>query len=77
MIPDAVSDLQVLELDATLSRRDDDARLISTVRGTRPGAGQILVPEKMPIRDAIEDLFAIWPVSEAEEWVNQLRRLPL
>jgi hypothetical protein len=23
------------------------------------------------------DLFAIWHLSEAEEWVNQTRRLPL
>jgi hypothetical protein len=31
----------------------------------------------MAIRDAIEDLFTIWHVSEAEEWVNPMRRLPL
>ena len=37
----------------------------------------ILVPKKMPIRDAIEELLLIWQVSEAEEWINQMRRLPL
>jgi hypothetical protein len=39
--------------------------------------GMILVPKKMPIRVAIEDLLLIWQVSEAEEWTNQMRRLPL
>ena len=29
----------------------------------------------MPIGAAIEDLLLIWQVSEAEEWINQLRRL--
>ncbi len=39
--------------------------------------GMILVPDKMPIRDVVEDLLLIWQVSEAEEWINQMRRLPL
>ncbi len=39
--------------------------------------GMILVPKKMPIGAAIEDLLLIWQVSEAEEWINQMRRLPL
>jgi hypothetical protein len=32
----------------------------------------ILVPEKVPIREAIEDLLAIWRVTEAEEWASRL-----
>ena len=39
--------------------------------------GMILVPKKVPIGAAIEDLLLIWQVSEAEEWINQMRRLPL
>jgi len=37
----------------------------------------ILVPKKMPIGVAIEDLLLIWQVSEAGEWIDQMRRLPL
>jgi len=40
-------------------------------------AGIILVPTKMPIGGAIEELLSIWQVSEAEEWINRIRRLPL
>ena len=40
-------------------------------------AGLILVPAKLPIRDAIEDLLLIWHITEAEEWVNYMQRLPL
>ena len=41
--------------------------------------GMILVPKKMRIGPAIEDLLLVWQVSEAEEWINQMRRgrLPL
>jgi hypothetical protein len=37
----------------------------------------ILVPEKVPIRDAIEDLRLIWHLTEAEQWMNRLEWLPL
>jgi hypothetical protein len=78
-----MSDLDVLDLGAALGR----VIVTHDVR-TMPGwfrrfienrlcPGLVLVPEKMPIRDAIEDLLTIWYVSEAEEWVNQMRRLPL
>lgn len=40
-------------------------------------AGLILVPEKLSIRDAIEDLLLIWHATEAEEWINDMKRLPL
>ncbi len=83
VIPDGMSDFQVLELGATLGRvivthdvRTMPAWFQQFVKA-RPCPGLILVPEKTPIRDAIEDLFTIWHVSEAEEWVNQMRRLPL
>jgi len=83
VIPDGMSDLQVLELGAALGRvlvthdvRTMPAWFQQFVEG-RPCPGLILVPEKMPIRDAIEDLYTIWHVSESEEWANQMRRLPL
>ncbi|MGA3168851.1 MAG: DUF5615 family PIN-like protein [Terriglobia bacterium] len=37
----------------------------------------ILIPQKLPLSTAIEQLVMIWVASEAEEWVNQVRFLPL
>ena len=39
--------------------------------------GVILIPQKLPLSTAIEQLLTIWLASEAEEWVNQIRFLPL
>jgi len=39
--------------------------------------GVILIPQKLPLSTAIEQLLMIWLASEAEEWVNQIRFLPL
>jgi hypothetical protein len=36
-----------------------------------------LIPQKLPLSTAIEQLSLIWLASEAEEWVNQIRFLPL
>jgi hypothetical protein len=43
----------------------------------RSCAGLILVAERLPIRDVIEDLLLIWHVAEAGEWVNRMEWLPL
>jgi hypothetical protein len=83
VIPDHMHDMQVLELGATLSRvivTHDVRTMPGWFRGfteRRRCSGLILVPDTMTIRDAIEDLLLIWQVSEAEEWINQMRRLPL
>lgn len=39
--------------------------------------GVFLNPQKLPLSTAIERLALIWLASEAEEWVNQIRFLPL
>jgi hypothetical protein len=39
--------------------------------------GLILIPRSMPMGQAIEEILLIWHVSEAEEWTNLFRRLPL
>jgi hypothetical protein len=39
--------------------------------------GVIVIPQKLPIRAAVEDLFLIWTASEAEEWRNRIPVLPL
>ena len=66
VIPDGMSDLEVLELGASLGRvivshdvRTMPAWFQQSVEA-RPCPGLILVPEKTSIRDAIEDLFTIW-----------------
>lgn len=46
-----------------------------TARQTSPGV--ILIPQKLTPSAAIEELVTIWLASEAEEWVNQIRFLPL
>jgi hypothetical protein len=40
-------------------------------------SGLILVQQKTPIAAVIEDLILIWAASEAEEWQNNVRFLPL
>jgi len=83
VIPERMQDTQVLELGAKLGR----VIVTHDVR-TMPGwfrnfiedhvcPGLILVPDRMTIREAIEDLLLIWHLSEAQEWINQMRRLPL
>ena len=37
--------------------------------------GVIVVPQSMPIAQAIGELHLAWSASEAEEWVNSIRRL--
>jgi hypothetical protein len=36
-----------------------------------------LIPQTLPLSTAIEQLSLIWLAPEAEEWVNQIRFLPL
>ena len=43
----------------------------------RASPGVILIPQKLALSTAIEDLVTISLASEAEEWVNQIRFLPL
>ncbi len=83
VIPEKMEDPQVLELGAARGRIivTHDVRTMPAHFGdfaaVQPSPGLILVPKKMPIGAAIEDLLLIWQVSEAGEWINQMRRLPL
>jgi predicted nuclease of predicted toxin-antitoxin system len=47
------------------------------LRAGEPLAGLLLVSQDAQIRNSIEELILIWAVSEAEEWENQVRFLPL
>jgi hypothetical protein len=83
VIPEGMKDPKVLELGAALGRvmvthdvRTMPSHFSAFVLG-QSCSGLILVPKGMAIGAAIEDLLLIWHVSEAEEWINQMRRLPL
>jgi predicted nuclease of predicted toxin-antitoxin system len=43
--------------------------------GASPGV--ILVPQRLPVAEAIEELVLIWGASESEEWANRILRIPL
>jgi hypothetical protein len=83
VIPETTPDPQVLDLADLLGRvlvtHDISTmpRWFQQSAEKRRCSGLILVPEKLSIRDAIEELLLIWHVTEAEEWVNQMQRLPL
>jgi hypothetical protein len=40
-------------------------------------SGVIVIPQKLPVRAAIEALLLTWTASEAEEWHNRIQVLPL
>jgi hypothetical protein len=42
-----------------------------------PSPGLLLIPQHLSIVSVVEDLLLIWFASEAEEWVNRIRYLPL
>ncbi|HKV38154.1 MAG TPA: DUF5615 family PIN-like protein [Blastocatellia bacterium] len=78
-----MSDADVLAVAAR-----DGRILVSHDNRTMPGhfaelvghgdsAGVIIVPQKMPVADAAEELLLIWAASDSEEWVNRISRLPL
>jgi hypothetical protein len=83
VIPEKMEVPQVLELGAARGRIvvTHDVRTMpdhfSDFVADEACPGMILVPKKMAIRAAIEDLLLIWQVSEAAEWIGQMRRLPL
>ncbi len=44
---------------------------------TATSAGVLIVSQELPVTAAVADLLLIWHVTEAEEWINQMRFLPL
>jgi hypothetical protein len=40
-------------------------------------AGVVIVPQNMPVWQAVDDLLLVWTATEAEEWVNRIAMLPL
>ena len=39
--------------------------------------GLIIVPQNLPVREAVEDLILIWTATQAEEWINRMAYLPI
>jgi hypothetical protein len=37
----------------------------------------LIVPQHLSVVAAVDDLLLIWHATEAEEWINQIRSLPL
>ncbi|RMH84655.1 MAG: hypothetical protein D6681_16430 [Calditrichaeota bacterium] len=37
----------------------------------------LIVPQKLPVANVVEELILIWYASEAEEWKNRIHSLPL
>ena len=78
-----MNDRDVLALAAGSGRL-----LVTHDRRTMPGhfagiivaqesTGLLIVPQKLPIARAVEDLVLIWSASEAKEWINRIIALPL
>ena len=45
--------------------------------GSATSAGVLIVSQKLLIPKVVEDLVLIWAATEAEEWVNRIRSLPI
>ena len=39
--------------------------------------GLVVIPQRLPLFSAVEDLLLIWSASEADEWINRICFLPL
>lgn len=81
---DRSTDAEILEYAAAhqLIVVSHDVNTMSAAASARVGAGKpfaglLLVHQDSPIADALSDLVLIWAASEAEEWVDQVRYLPL
>ena len=44
---------------------------------SQSSAGVLIVPQKLPVTQVVEDLLLIWAVTEAAEWTNRIYSLPL
>ena len=79
----ALGDQQVLTIAAREGRV-----LVTHDRKTMPkyfakfieretSSGVIVVPQKLAVSIAVEDLILIWGATESDEWINRIQSLPL
>jgi hypothetical protein len=78
-----LADRDVLDLAARSSRL-----LVTHDRKTMPGHfaefirkrssyGLLIVPQRLPVAQVVDELILIWLASEAEKWSNRIYSLPL
>lgn len=78
-----LNDQEVLAIAAASSRvlvthdRKSMPRQFASFITTHTRAGVLVVPQKIAISQAVEELLLVWNASEAEEWVNRILCLPL
>jgi hypothetical protein len=83
IIPEGMKDPDVLAVAASLGRVliTHDVRTMPRHFGEfitgSDCPGLTLIPRSMPMVQAIEEILLIWYASEAGEWTNIFRRLPL
>jgi hypothetical protein len=53
------------------------AAALARIDRGEPFSGLIMIHQRAPLANTIEDLVLIWAASEAEEWVNEVQFLPL
>jgi hypothetical protein len=80
---EGISDADVLLLAARSGRllvthdRKTMPRHFAEFIAAQTSAGVLIVPQKMPITQVVDDLMLIWAATEAEEWTNRIYSLPL
>lgn len=52
-------------------------RHFATFIATTTSPGVLMIPQRLPIATAVEDLLLMWSTMDAEEWRNTIRFLPL
>lgn len=79
----SLSDKEVLALAARLGRllvthdRKTMPKHFADFIGMQPSTGVLIVPQKLPIAQVVEDLVLIWTATDAAEWTNRIFSLPL
>jgi hypothetical protein len=48
-----------------------------TFLSQRASPGVMIIPQRMPIGEAMREVYRVWATMEAEEWTNSIRWLPL
>lgn len=78
-----VRDPEVLALAARVRRvlvthdQKTMPKHFATFIATTTSPGVLIIPQRLPIATAVEDLLLIWSTMDAEEWRNTIRFLPL
>lgn len=68
----AREEMIVISHDVNTMRAADVARIEAGQRM----AGLLLVHQRSPIADTIEDLILVWTATNADEWMNEIQFLP-